>query len=143
MSTQTAPTSAWPVQTVMTGLAFGESPRWHAGAAKQGVVVPVRRWEDYLALGITEIREFGATSIQVMRRLRAVLEDLMREVRPENRAAVAAEIARLDATVEAGFSGSIDLDRAGIADRQGLGGPERLGNVEPAPGRALAPADRS
>ena len=119
------------------------SPRWHAGAAKQGVVVPVRRWEDYLALGITEIREFGATSIQVMRRLRAVLEDLMREVRPENRAAVAAEIARLDATVEAGFSGSIDLDRAGIADRQGLGGPERLGNVEPAPERALAPADRS
>ncbi|HTT31148.1 MAG TPA: DUF2254 domain-containing protein [Solirubrobacteraceae bacterium] len=102
---------------------------WHTGAAKRGVVVPVRRWEDFLALGVTEIREFGSTSVQVMRRMRAVLEKLLQEVRPENRAAVKAEIARLDATVAAAFSGSIDRDRADIADRQGMGGPDRL--VEP------------
>jgi uncharacterized membrane protein len=117
------------------------APSWHAGAAKRGVVVPVRRWEDFLALGVTEIREFGSTSIQVMRRMRAVLEKLLQEVRPENRAAVKAEIARLDATVAAGFSGSIDRDRAGIADRQGLGGPDRLGRGELAVGRPVAPVD--
>jgi uncharacterized membrane protein len=117
------------------------APSWHAGAAKRGVVVPVRRWEDFLALGVTEIREFGSTSIQVMRRMRAVLEKLLQEVRPENRAAVEAEIARLDATVAAAFSGSIDSDRAGIADRQGLGGPQRLGLVESAAGRPAAPVD--
>jgi uncharacterized membrane protein len=118
------------------------APSWHAGAAERGVVVPVRRWEDFLALGITEIREFGGTSIQVMRRLRAVLEKLLQEVRPEHRGAVKAEIARLDATVAAGFSGSIDHDRATIADRQGLGGPDRLGHAEPAVGQPVASVDR-
>jgi uncharacterized membrane protein len=112
---------------------------WNPGAAKRGVVAPVRRWEDFLALGITEIREFGSTSIQVMRRLRAVLEKLLQEVRPENRAAVNAEIARLDASVAAAFSGSIDRDWAGIADRQGMGGPERLGHLEPAVDQPAAP----
>jgi uncharacterized membrane protein len=124
---------------------IGEADRsarsWHTGAAKRGVIIPVRRWEDFLALGITEIREFGNTSIQVMRRMRAVLEQLLQEVRPENRGAVKAEIARLDATVAAGFSGSIDRDRAGIADRQGMGGPERLGLVESAVGRPVSPVD--
>jgi uncharacterized membrane protein len=98
------------------------------GAPVRGVVVPVRRWEDFLALGLTEIREFGATSIQVMRRMRAVLDKLEHDVRPENRDAVRAEIARLDATVAAGFAAAVDGDWAGIADGQGLGGPSRLGN---------------
>jgi len=108
------------------------TPSWRTGTPQRGVVVPVRRWEDFLALGVTEIREFGGTSVQVMRRMRALLEKLLQEVRPEHRGAVRAEIARLDATVAAGFSGSIDRDRAGIADRQGMGGPERLEPVEPA-----------
>ncbi|HVP02991.1 MAG TPA: DUF2254 domain-containing protein [Solirubrobacteraceae bacterium] len=110
------------------------APSWNPGAAKHGVVIPIRSWEDFLALGVTEIREFGNTSIQVMRRLRAVLDKLRQEVRPEHRAAVTAEIERLDATVAAAYSGSIDRDRASIADRQGLGGPQRLGP-------AAAPAD--
>jgi uncharacterized membrane protein len=116
-------------------------PSWHPGAATRGVVAPVRRWEDFLALGLAEIREFGSTSIQVMRRMRAVLEKLQQEVRPENRAAVNAEIGRLDATVDAGFSGSIDRDWAGIADLQGMGGPERLGGVEPAMTQPVGSAD--
>jgi hypothetical protein len=90
--------------------------------------------------GVTEIREFGGTSIQVMRRLRDVLEKLLQEVRPENRAAVKAELARLEATVAAGFSDSIDRDRAGIADRQGLGGPDRLERAEPAEGQPVPPS---
>jgi uncharacterized membrane protein len=117
-------------------------PAWQSGAAERGVVVPVRRWEDYLALGIAEIREFGGTSIQVMRRMRAVLEKLLQAVRPEDRAAVKAEIVRLDATVAAGFSGSIDRDWAGIADRQGLGGPDRLGHAGPAVRQPVGSEDR-
>jgi uncharacterized membrane protein len=108
------------------------APAWHVGVAKRGVVVPVRGWEDFLALGITEIREFGSTSIQVMRRMRAVLEKLLEQVRPENRSAVKAQIARLDATVAASFPGSADREWAGIADRQGMGGPDRLRQSEPA-----------
>jgi uncharacterized membrane protein len=85
--------------------------------------MPGRTWEDFLTLGVTEIREYGCNAIQVTRRLRAMLEDLRDAIRPENRTAVDAEIARLDATVEAGFSGSIDTDRADESDRQGIGGP--------------------
>jgi uncharacterized membrane protein len=121
------------------GQADRSAPSWHTGAARRGVVVPVRRWEDFLALGVTEIREFGSTSIQVVRRMRAVLEKLLQEVRPENRAAVQAELARLDASVAAGFSGSIDRDWAGIADRQGLGGPDRLGLAVSGVNRPRAP----
>ena len=64
-----------------------------------GVVIRHRHWEDFLALGVTEIREYGSPSIQVMRRLRAMLEDLDEAVPPECRGAVASELARLDATV--------------------------------------------
>jgi uncharacterized membrane protein len=114
---------------------------WHRGAPRRGVVVPFRRWEDFLALGVTEIREYGSSSIQVMRRMRAMLERLSEQVRPENRAAVEAEIARLDATVARSFSGSIDRDRAAIADRQGIGGPGRLETVEPAMTDRVPPSD--
>jgi uncharacterized membrane protein len=87
-----------------------------------GLVIPSRSWEDYLALGVTEIREYGTSSIQVMRRMRAMLEELQREVRPENRQAVAEERARLDETVARAYGQSVDLDRARIADVEGMGG---------------------
>jgi len=94
-----------------------------SGALTTGVVMPVRTWPDVLALGITEIREYGATSIQVTRRLRALLDELGELVLPENRAAVDDEVRRLDATVQASFASSVDLDRAGVPDPQGIGGP--------------------
>ena len=96
--------------------------RWQVdGGPKRGVVIPVRTWEQYVSLGVTEIREYGATSIQVMRRLRAMLEELRSDVRPEHRSAVEEELARLDATVTSTFGNSPDLDRARIADTQGIG----------------------
>src|SRR5689334_16652605 len=59
------------------------------------LLMPGRTWDDYLTLAVTEIREYGAQSIQVTRRLRAMLEDLRASVRPEHRAAVDSEIAKL------------------------------------------------
>jgi uncharacterized membrane protein len=58
------------------------------GRPRRGVVVPARSWEDYLTLAVNEIREYGTGSLQIMRRLRAMLEELHDEVRPEYRAAV-------------------------------------------------------
>jgi uncharacterized membrane protein len=88
-----------------------------------GVVMPVRTWSDFLALGVTEIREYGATSLQVTRRLRALLEELGELVLPENRAAVDDEVRRLDATVTAAHADGIDLALALSPDHQGIGGP--------------------
>ena len=87
------------------------------------LLMPGRTWQDYLALANTEIREYGSSSIQVMRRLRALLEDLQGSVRPENRPAVDAELAKLDPTIAVGFAGSVDKDQAQVRDRQGIGGP--------------------
>jgi len=87
------------------------------------VVMHARRWEDFLSLGVTEIRDYGATGIQVGRRLRALLEELLETVRTEYRPAVEDELARLAATVEGVWAGHADFDRAVASDRQGIGGP--------------------
>jgi uncharacterized membrane protein len=105
----------------------GAAARPQGGASLEtltsGVIMPVRTWPDFLALGVTEIRDYGATSIQVVRRLRALLQELGELVLPENRAAVGEELRRLDATVRAGMAGSVDLDLALSPDHQGIGGP--------------------
>jgi uncharacterized membrane protein len=87
------------------------------------LLIPGRTWADYLGLAVTEIREYGASSIQVMRRLRAMLEDLRQSVRSEYRPAVDVEMAKLDATLAMSFAGSGDEGAAGMSDRQGIGGP--------------------
>jgi uncharacterized membrane protein len=89
---------------------------------KTRLVIPGRSWENYLQLAVTEIREYGATSTQVCRRLRALLEALLRAAPADRRLAVEQELARLTATVDAVF---LDPDRRALAqlsDRQGLGG---------------------
>jgi uncharacterized membrane protein len=86
-------------------------------------VVPTLDWADFLTLGATEIRQYGASSIQVVRRLRAMLEDLRGSVLPEHRPAIDEELGRLDASVDRAFRGTQDLERARAADRQGIGSP--------------------
>ncbi len=90
------------------------------------VVIPSRRREDDLALAVTEIRQHGGGSVQVVRRLQALLLRLRDEVLPEHRAAVDQELARLRATVLERLGPSADLDRALAPDPQGLGGPARV-----------------
>ena len=62
----------------LIGSTPGLDGRWefHDDEGRLRVVIPAQRWEDYLALGVTEIREYGATAIQVVRRLRAMLLEL-------------------------------------------------------------------
>jgi uncharacterized membrane protein len=88
-----------------------------------GLVLPIRRWPDYLTLSVTEIREYGGSSIQVVRRLRALLEELSESVLPERRDAVRREVERLDRTVALHWGETVDIDLAARADRQGVGGP--------------------
>ncbi|MFF1872054.1 DUF2254 domain-containing protein [Kitasatospora herbaricolor] len=85
------------------------------------LVVPDRSWQDYLQLAVGEIRDYGATSVQVCRRLRALLDRLLETVPDPDRAAVGTELRRLDAAVERAFD---DLDQRAVAmtgDRQGIG----------------------
>jgi uncharacterized membrane protein len=93
-----------------------------SGDTPAAVVVVARRWDDFVTLGLTEIREFGSTSVQIMRRLRALLEELLETVRLGHRAALEEELRRLDATVADAWRDSVDFDRASGADGQGIGG---------------------
>ncbi|WP_371494408.1 DUF2254 domain-containing protein [Kitasatospora sp. NBC_00374] len=86
------------------------------------VVVPGRAWADYLDLAVTEIREYGATSLQVCRRLRALLDHLLTTLPDEHLSAVRAELELLDATVDREFTDPARRAGARTPDPQGIGG---------------------
>jgi uncharacterized membrane protein len=79
-------------------------------------------WEDFVLLGTTEIRQYGDESIQVQRRLRAMLENLI-ETLPERRAPVLRkELALLTTSSKRSFPDVDDQNLAEAADLQGIGG---------------------
>ena len=81
-------------------------------------------WEEFVALAVTEIRHFGASSMQVARRLRAMLEDLIQAVPPGCRPPLHAELLRLRRAAERAFGDPDDRAQAERGDSQGLGGHE-------------------
>ena len=79
-------------------------------------------WEDYLTLAFDEIRQFGATSVQVMRRLRSALVDLAATQTGAARAeAVQQYLRHLDLGIERSPLDDRDRIKARQEDRQGLG----------------------
>jgi uncharacterized membrane protein len=85
------------------------------------LVFPVPSFEDFLVLAFDEIRYCGATSIQVMRRLRALLLDLIKSAPPERRAALERYLERVDDGIRRSFEDGADRRDALEQDRQGLG----------------------
>ena len=89
------------------------------------LAIPTRSWEDYLELGVHEIRQYGRTSPQTCRRLRALLIDLEDAVLPGYRPAVRRHLLILDKTVAEAFLDSGERQFALREDRQGIGGASR------------------
>jgi uncharacterized membrane protein len=90
------------------------------------LVFPAPTWEDFLSLAFDEIRFYGATSLQVVRRLRTALYDLDRVVPPSRQNAIRHYTEHLDATVRNSISDIEDLTTALQQDRQGLGLSRKL-----------------
>jgi uncharacterized membrane protein len=86
-------------------------------------------WEDFVDLATTEIRQFGATSIQVARRLRAMLDDLVAALPRERQEPLREELRLLQSSVERAFNDPEDRARASRADSQGLGGRGRASDT--------------
>ena len=98
----------------------------HSTDGKLRLIYPTPTWSDYVLLAVTEIRHYGTGSIQVARRLRAMLEDLQRTLPQARREEIQQELQLLQESVERGFSDPRDRRRAGIGDNQGVGGFARF-----------------
>ncbi len=72
---------------------------------------------------MTEIRHFGITSIQVVRRLRAMLENLATNLPTERVSMLAEELAHLTAAADRVFPDTWDRAMAATGDSQGMGSP--------------------
>ncbi|MDQ0797573.1 DUF2254 domain-containing protein [Streptomyces sp. B1I3] len=90
------------------------------------LVLRGRAWEDYLQLAVSEIRDYGATSVQVCRRLRALLDGLLDSLPPTQHPAVRAEMDLLRESVDRTFPDAARRAVAQTADSQGVGG-SRIG----------------
>jgi uncharacterized membrane protein len=79
-------------------------------------------WEDFVHLAFSEIRSCGSNNLQIVRRLRAMIENLMLTLPAHRQAALLTELSLLDREIEKKFTYPEELALAQIADTQGLGG---------------------
>jgi uncharacterized membrane protein len=79
-------------------------------------------WDDFVNLSVTEIRQFGRGSIQIVRRMRALLEDLIKVAPAPRVALLRAELEVLSRGVAHDFRDPEDRARAASGDSLGVGG---------------------
>jgi uncharacterized membrane protein len=98
--------------------------RHRDAAGRVRLIAEAPSWEDYVSLAVDEVRAAGA-QVQVLRRLRAMLEDLGRAVPEARRAAVERELDLLGHAVQRAFADPEDRARASEGDAQGIGSSPR------------------
>lgn len=90
-------------------------------------------WIDYVHISFREIRHCGAGSLQIERRLRAMIENLMKTLPMARHAALRRELDLLDATIVREHMFTEDIALARIPDTQGMGGASEMGLRDTAP----------
>jgi len=95
------------------------------GRGKVRLLITFPAWEDFLRLAFDEIRFYGAASVQVMRRMKALVNELISILPEERRPALRLWQDRLQCTVERSFSDHQDKMAASTEDRQGFGSTRR------------------
>lgn len=110
---------------VRLGLRRIEIGTFHDGGGSVRLLVPFPSWEDYLLLAFDEIRHYGSGSVQVMRRMSALVSDLISVLPEERRPALLHWQNRIHDTIARSFAGPEEQHLASEEDRQGLGGSSR------------------
>jgi uncharacterized membrane protein len=87
-------------------------------------------WDDFVYLAVTEIRQFGGSSIQVTRRLRAMLENLIQTLPEERTTLLRKELELVHRSAERFFPEPEDRLLAEISDSQGVGGRQRRSQAD-------------
>ncbi|MFI9769565.1 DUF2254 domain-containing protein [Streptomyces sp. NPDC052415] len=86
------------------------------------LVLPGRDWDNYLQLAVCEIRDYGRSSVQICRRLRAMLDGLLEALPAQQHPSVRTQLDLLQASVEREFTDPARRAIAQQADHQGIGG---------------------
>jgi uncharacterized membrane protein len=94
---------------------------FHDRQGELRLLVPFPTWDDLLHLALTEISHYGADSVQVMRRIKALIKNLTTALPPERRSALQYWEHRLQELIKRTFEQTDERIAASIADRQGLG----------------------
>lgn len=97
----------------------GQGVRDSSGMLRVIILLP--SWEDILQLAFDEIRFYGATSVQVMRRMKALLSSLAADLPPKCLPAILHQMDRVDVTIARSFPDVEGRTEAATEDRQGLG----------------------
>lgn len=124
------PTTAVLALDQLTGLLLGLGRRrldegvCRDAGGKPRLVYGTPDWSDFVMLAVSEIRQYGGGSIQIDRRLRAMLERLVEELPADRHPPLEEELALLRSAVERTFRDEVDRKRAAVADYQGVGGSE-------------------
>jgi uncharacterized membrane protein len=79
-------------------------------------------WEDFVHLACTEIRHYGVGSVQIMRRMRSMLENLIQTLPSHRHPELRKQLELVDRAIEGHYTFAEDRALARIADPQGLGG---------------------
>jgi len=85
------------------------------------LVIPFPSWDDFLHLAFEEILSCGAKSVQVMRRMKALMADLLTVLPVERHAGLKYWQQRLQASISRSFEDAEERLSASMEDRQGLG----------------------
>jgi uncharacterized membrane protein len=86
------------------------------------VIVPTPNWADFVHLAFAEIRYCGSNNVQIVRRMRAMIENLTQTLPRHRHPVLQQQLAALDREMEKHFDMAEDLMLARIPDSQGLGG---------------------
>jgi uncharacterized membrane protein len=104
-------------------------------SGKLRVIIRTPDWEDFVHLAFREIRTCGSNNLQIVRRQRAMIEDLVRSLPDYSHPALLQELSLLDREIAKNFVYPEDLALARIADTQGLGVHFRKGSLAERLGR--------
>jgi uncharacterized membrane protein len=106
----------------LVGLRHASREEFRDADGELRLIFRTPNWEDFVHLTCSEIRHFGAGSIQIMRRMRSMLENLMQTLPQHRHAELRQQLELLDRTVEVSYPFPEDRVLARIPDPQGLGG---------------------
>jgi uncharacterized membrane protein len=112
------------ILTRLAGRSLGDG-RLHDASGQVMVSYPAPTWADFLNLSIDEILLYGSGSLQITRRLRALLDDLRAATPPPRWPAIDLKLAALHRAVQRTFPDQTEATEAAFPDRQGIGSPRR------------------